>query len=133
MAAINPNALPAADANALKNPKNSKSPTTEAESAASSPGNVAASTSASPAAPTPVALTPPPTHAAEDSRPLVMDGKHRVAVPSFAGESVRRVVENAGTAGLGLQLLGTGIAREQAPAAGTMVPVGTEIVVRFAR
>jgi cell division protein FtsI (penicillin-binding protein 3) len=32
-----------------------------------------------------------------------------------------------------VQTLGSGLAREQAPAAGTMVPVGTEIVVRFAR
>jgi cell division protein FtsI (penicillin-binding protein 3) len=69
----------------------------------------------------------------DERQPLVTDGKHRVAVPSFAGESVRRVVENAGTAGLAVQLLGTGIAREQAPPAGTMVPMGTEIVVRFAR
>jgi cell division protein FtsI (penicillin-binding protein 3) len=141
MAAMNPNELPPADPNALKNPKekkpknptNLKAPTAEPESAASSPGNLAASTGASPGAPTLTAINPSPAHAAEDSRPLVMDGKHRVAVPSFAGESVRRVVENAGTAGLGLQLLGTGIAREQVPAAGTMVPVGTEIVVRFAR
>jgi cell division protein FtsI (penicillin-binding protein 3) len=29
--------------------------------------------------------------------------------------------------------VGSGIAREQAPAAGTLVPLGTEVVVRFAR
>jgi cell division protein FtsI (penicillin-binding protein 3) len=32
-----------------------------------------------------------------------------------------------------VQTLGSGLAQEQAPAVGTMVPVGTEIVVRFAR
>jgi cell division protein FtsI (penicillin-binding protein 3) len=32
-----------------------------------------------------------------------------------------------------VQLLGNGMARDQAPAAGTLVPMGTEIVVRFAR
>lgn len=80
-----------------------------------------------------VVASQPVSGAPEDRRPLVMDGKHRVAVPSFEGESVRRVVENAGIAGLGLQLLGTGVAREQAPPAGTMVPLGTEVVVRFAR
>jgi cell division protein FtsI (penicillin-binding protein 3) len=68
-----------------------------------------------------------------ESGTLLTDAKHRVAVPSFAGASVRQVVERAGTAGLAVQLLGNGLAREQAPAAGTMVPMGTEIVVRFAR
>jgi cell division protein FtsI (penicillin-binding protein 3) len=44
---------------------------------------------------------------------------------------LREVVVAASGAGLGLQVVGSGIAREQAPAAGTMVPAGTEIVVRF--
>jgi cell division protein FtsI (penicillin-binding protein 3) len=68
-----------------------------------------------------------------ESGTLLTDAKHRVAVPSFTGASVRQVVERAGTAGLAVQLLGNGLAREQAPSAGTMVPMGTEIVVRFAR
>jgi cell division protein FtsI (penicillin-binding protein 3) len=68
-----------------------------------------------------------------ESSTLITDAKHRIAVPSFVGASVRQVVERAGTAGLAVQLLGNGLAREQAPAAGTMVPIGTEIVVRFAR
>jgi cell division protein FtsI (penicillin-binding protein 3) len=68
-----------------------------------------------------------------ESGTLLTDAKHRVSVPSFAGASVRQVVERAGIAGLAVQLLGNGLAREQAPAAGTMVPMGTEIVVRFAR
>ncbi len=71
--------------------------------------------------------------ATPESGTLLTDAKHRVAVPSFAGASVRQVVERAGTAGLAVQLLGNGLARQQAPAAGTMVPMGTEIVVRFAR
>ncbi|MBT9332936.1 penicillin-binding protein [Acidipila sp. 4G-K13] len=55
----------------------------------------------------------------------------KVAVPSFAGESVRQVVVQAGSSGLAVQVLGWGIARAQAPAAGTMVPAGTDVVVRF--
>jgi cell division protein FtsI (penicillin-binding protein 3) len=55
----------------------------------------------------------------------------RVAVPSFVGKSLRDVVIQASGAGLGLQVVGSGTAREQAPAAGTLVPAGTEIVVRF--
>jgi cell division protein FtsI (penicillin-binding protein 3) len=64
---------------------------------------------------------------------VVIDAGKRVAVPAFDGEGLRNVVESAGHLGLRVQTLGSGLAREQAPAAGTMVPVGTEIVVRFAR
>ena len=64
---------------------------------------------------------------------VILASGTRVAVPSFTGEPVRKVIEQAGGIGLGVQVLGTGIARGQAPAAGTMVPVGTEVVVRFGR
>jgi len=64
---------------------------------------------------------------------VVVDASRRVAVPQFSGAALRSVVETAGQAGLHVQTVGSGLAREQAPAAGTMVPVGTEVVVRFAR
>ena len=64
---------------------------------------------------------------------VVIDAGKRVAVPAFVGEGLRAVVEQAGGIGLRVQPVGSGIAREQAPAAGTMVPAGTEIVVRFLR
>jgi cell division protein FtsI (penicillin-binding protein 3) len=77
---------------------------------------------------------PQPLPAAKpESGTLVTDAKRRVAVPSFAGASVRQVVERAGTAGLAVHPVGSGLAREQAPAAGTLVPMGTAVVVRFAR
>ncbi|HEY0785927.1 MAG TPA: penicillin-binding transpeptidase domain-containing protein [Acidobacteriaceae bacterium] len=72
-----------------------------------------------------------PRLTAVSAGPLLAPGP--VAVPSFLGASVRRVAEQAGAAGLGLQMIGSGIAREQAPAAGTLVPGGTEVVVRFRR
>jgi len=56
---------------------------------------------------------------------------HQVAVPSFAGKSLRQAVVAASAAGLGLRVVGSGIARQQAPAPGTMVPAGTEVVVQF--
>jgi cell division protein FtsI (penicillin-binding protein 3) len=56
-----------------------------------------------------------------------------VTVPSFLGATVRRVTEQAAAAALGVQMIGSGIAREQAPAPGTIVPTGTEVVVRFRR
>jgi cell division protein FtsI (penicillin-binding protein 3) len=57
----------------------------------------------------------------------------KVAVPEFGGEALRSVVERAEAVGLRVQLVGSGLAREQVPMAGTMVPTGTEVVVRFAR
>ncbi|HZD78253.1 MAG TPA: penicillin-binding transpeptidase domain-containing protein [Acidobacteriaceae bacterium] len=108
---------------------------------ASAPTQVASNTANSglndvpePAPPLPASPMPETVSAAKpESGTLLTDEKHRVAVPSFAGASVRQVVERAGMAGLAVQLLGNGLARAQAPAAGTMVPMGTEIVVRFAR
>jgi cell division protein FtsI (penicillin-binding protein 3) len=64
---------------------------------------------------------------------VVIDAGRRVAVPSFDGSALRRVVEQAAELGLRVQPVGSGLAREQVPAAGTMVPSGTEVVVRFAR
>jgi cell division protein FtsI (penicillin-binding protein 3) len=64
---------------------------------------------------------------------VVIDAGKRVAVPDFRGNNLRTVVEKAGNLGLRVQTLGSGLAQDQAPAAGTMVPVGTEIVVRFTR
>lgn len=81
--------------------------------------------------PPPVALVAAPLPDAKGS--VVVNASKRIAVPSLVGQPVRKVIEQAGNAGLGVQVLGNGIAREQAPAAGTMVPVGTEIVVRFTR
>jgi len=64
---------------------------------------------------------------------VVVDAGLRVPVPSFEGSGLRGVIERADSVGLRVQAVGSGLAREQAPAAGTMVPPGTEIVVRFSR
>jgi cell division protein FtsI (penicillin-binding protein 3) len=84
---------------------------------------------------------PPPLEEAAAAAPephvsghgIVVNAANRVGVPSFLGEPLRVAVETAGTAGLALQIVGSGIAREQVPAPGSMVPPGTEIVVRFSR
>lgn len=75
----------------------------------------------------PAPLPPPPVQ----NHGTVAVPKERVAVPSFAGKSLRDVVVQASGAGLGVQIVGSGLARDQAPAAGTLVPAGTQIVVRF--
>jgi len=64
---------------------------------------------------------------------VVVDPRQRVAVPSFTGQALRNVVETAAGAGLKVETVGSGSARDQAPAAGTMVPLGTQVIVRFAR
>lgn len=64
---------------------------------------------------------------------VVIDAGKRVAVPDFHGTDLRAAIEHAGNLGLRVQPVGSGLARDQAPVAGTMVPVGTEIVVRFTR
>ena len=64
---------------------------------------------------------------------VVVDAGKRVAVPDFHGNDLRSVVERAGGLRLRVRTLGSGLAMEQAPLAGTMVPLGTEIVVRFMR
>jgi cell division protein FtsI (penicillin-binding protein 3) len=68
-----------------------------------------------------------------DNGAVVVDPGKRVAVPDFHGNDLRTVVEHAGGLRLRVRTLGSGLALDQAPLAGTMVPLGTEIVVRFAR
>jgi cell division protein FtsI (penicillin-binding protein 3) len=64
---------------------------------------------------------------------VVVDAGRRVAVPDFKGTALRGVVEQAGRLGLRVEPLGDGLAREQVPIAGTMVPLGTMVVVRLSR
>jgi cell division protein FtsI (penicillin-binding protein 3) len=74
-----------------------------------------------------------PAVSVKDKSSVVVDAGLRVPVPSFEGAGLRGVVERADTVGLRVQAVGSGLAREQVPAAGTMVPAGTEIIVRFSR
>jgi cell division protein FtsI (penicillin-binding protein 3) len=89
-----------------------------------------ADTSASPPLPAPKVV---PAVQVKTNGSVVVDAALRVAVPSFEGAPLRTVVERADAAGLRVQPVGSGLAREQVPAAGTMVPAGTEVVVRFVR
>jgi cell division protein FtsI (penicillin-binding protein 3) len=78
-----------------------------------------------------VANSPPAPPRSNGS--VMVDAGQRVAVPSFAGAALRAAVETAEELGLRVAPVGSGVAREQMPAAGTMVPVGTQVVVRFER
>jgi cell division protein FtsI (penicillin-binding protein 3) len=68
--------------------------------------------------------------ASKDSTSSADDSK-RVKIPGFNGQPLRSVVAQAANLGLQIRVYGTGVAAEQAPAPGTMVPRGTTIVVRF--
>jgi len=63
---------------------------------------------------------------------MVIDA-NSLRVPSLIGLPVRKVIEQASAAGLQVHISGNGTVREQAPAPGTMVASGTQIVVRCGR
>jgi cell division protein FtsI (penicillin-binding protein 3) len=56
-----------------------------------------------------------------------------IVVPSFLGKSVRAAVETAEETGLDLDAVGSGLAHEQQPPAGSHVAAGTRIIVQFGR
>jgi cell division protein FtsI (penicillin-binding protein 3) len=56
-----------------------------------------------------------------------------IEVPSFVGKTVRGAVEAAQDAGLELEAVGSGVARQQSPAAGTHVAAGAHVTVQFGR
>jgi cell division protein FtsI (penicillin-binding protein 3) len=59
--------------------------------------------------------------------------KGGIVVPSFLGKSVRSAIEAAEDNGLELDAIGSGIAQDQSPPAGSHVASGARIVVRFDR
>jgi len=56
-----------------------------------------------------------------------------IEVPSFVGKTVRGAVEAAQDAGLQLDAVGSGVARQQSPTAGTHVAAGARVTVQFGR
>jgi cell division protein FtsI (penicillin-binding protein 3) len=87
-----------------------------------------AQTPSSPAAPLSPPSQPGPAPAAG-----VVVSVDNAQVPSFAGKSLRACVELAQGSGIVLDIHGSGIAREQSPAPGSMIARGGRVAVRFAR
>jgi cell division protein FtsI (penicillin-binding protein 3) len=56
-----------------------------------------------------------------------------IVVPSFVGKTVRGAVEAAQDAGLELEAVGSGVARQQSPPPGTHVASGAHVTVQFGR
>ena len=74
--------------------------------------------------------TPPPQPMGKS---VTISEAKQLRVPSLVGLSMRDVIVQAAVAGLDVEIAGSGTAREQAPAAGTMVAEGTKIVVKCSR
>ena len=56
-----------------------------------------------------------------------------IEVPSFLGKNLRIAIEAAQDAGLDLDVIGSGVAREQSPQPGAHVAAGSRIIVYFGR
>ena len=56
-----------------------------------------------------------------------------IEVPSFIGKNLRTAIEAAQDAGLDLDAVGSGVAREQSPLPGAHVATGSRVMVRFGR
>jgi cell division protein FtsI (penicillin-binding protein 3) len=116
------NDLPSDDPLSASQPK----PATAAQPANQNKNQAAsAQPAASPSQP--VAQQPP---APPPTKTVTLPDARRLQVPSLIGLPVRQVIEQAAAAGLEVQIVGNGTARQQVPAPGVTVPAGTKIVVR---
>jgi cell division protein FtsI/penicillin-binding protein 2 len=75
-----------------------------------------------------------PTQKLPSSGTVVLDVEEGgIEVPSFLGKNLRVAIEAAQDAGLDLDAVGSGVAREQSPQPGAHVAAGSRITVRFGR
>jgi cell division protein FtsI (penicillin-binding protein 3) len=113
----------------------SDDPLRVAAQSAPAPGASPAGTNESPAAPEVAAFSPATTSNQKSAAPqvLTIDEGNKLTVPTLTGLPMRKVVEAVATAGLDVEIVGSGTARTQAPSSGTKVPPGTKIVVHCGR
>ncbi len=89
--------------------------------------------SSSPAASVP-ASNNPTTQKLPSSGTVVLDVQEGgIEVPSFLGKNLRIAIEAAQDAGLDLDAVGSGVARDQMPQPGAHVAAGSRIIVHFGR
>jgi cell division protein FtsI (penicillin-binding protein 3) len=64
---------------------------------------------------------------------VVLDVAGGVLVPDFHGKSLRTALEEAEAAGIELEVTGSGVGQDQSPVAGSRIPPGGHVSVRFGR
>lgn len=126
------NDLPQDDPLSKSSTQSAAQPAQPGSGPASPPSQSANATDHGHAAPVPAPAPNTTPASATQPNSLVVQAKV-VPVPSLTGLPVREVIEQAALAGLNVDISGNGIARQQFPAAGAMVPPGTKIVVHCAR
>ena len=77
--------------------------------------------------------SPLPVHLQSSGTVVLEVEQGGIAVPSFLGKSVRAAIEMAQESGLDLDVVGSGLAREQSPPPGSHVASGSQVTVKFGR
>ena len=86
-----------------------------------------------PPSPQPPTASEPPPAKVSPGGTVVLEVGNGVVVPSLLGKPLRSAVEVAAQAGLEIEAIGTGVAREQSPPPGSRLAPGARVSVRFAR
>ena len=68
-----------------------------------------------------------------DRRPFLNSALVGPRVPDFRGMTLRAVLQESAASGVQIEVLGNGLARNQEPAAGTVLAPGTRVRVQFTR
>jgi cell division protein FtsI (penicillin-binding protein 3) len=96
--------------------------------------NVVAGSRSAQSSPTPGGQPASPSPKLPATGTVVLDVEEGgIEVPSFLGKNLRIAIEAAQDAGLDLNALGSGVAREQSPQPGTHVAAGSRVTVRFGK
>jgi len=99
-----------------------------------STGPVASAPASPPDSDTIAALPSPGSTAAQaavGNGTVVLDVDSGIVVPSFMGKTLRSAVEVAQQSGLEINVLGSGIARQQTPLPGSHLSAGQKVTIRF--
>jgi cell division protein FtsI (penicillin-binding protein 3) len=83
-----------------------------------------------PAGASPDAASPVPE---QPSQTVAFSGQDGIPVPNLTGRTARAVMEECQRVGLVPSLIGSGVVLEQFPSAGSLVPPGSRVTVRFGR
>jgi cell division protein FtsI (penicillin-binding protein 3) len=135
------NDLPSDDPLRALPPETSASGLVASETANQSPANnrppaagrAMASTAVHKDQPAPPELPSGPRASEGSSKAVLVTEEKKLKVPALIGLPVRQVIVQSAAAGLEVKISGNGTVRQQAPAAGTLVAAGTQIVVHCGR